>query len=328
MARGANGQMGIAKGALDITNQRKYEAGEHYQFNPGVGDPRNSFYMHTYDEIPRSAEVMLNMQNADAESLTGVKSFSSTGISGQSLGATATGVRSAMDATSKRELGILRRVAAGITEIGRKIIGMNSEFLADTEVVRVTNEEFVRVRRDDLAGNFDLKLAISTAEADNQKAEELAFMLQTTAQSMGPEFTKLILSDIARLRKMPTLMKKIEEYAPKPDPLQQEIQKLEIAKLQAEIREIESRTFENYQEGKLDSARTMTEQAKTRNLSSDSDLKDLNFLEQQSGVGQERDLQKINQQAESNAQLKAVESSLNNNSVVDDITTTNGVKSI
>jgi hypothetical protein len=86
--------------------------------------------MDTYPEIPNSALNMLNLQNNEAESLTGVKAFNS-GISGSALGNTATGIRSALDAASKRELGILRRLADGINQIGRKIISMNSEFLSD-----------------------------------------------------------------------------------------------------------------------------------------------------------------------------------------------------
>ena len=58
----------------------------------------------------------------------------------------------------------------------------------------------------DLGGKFDLKLSISTPEADEAKAKELAFMLQTTGQTMGPAFSQIILSDIAKLRKMPDLV--------------------------------------------------------------------------------------------------------------------------
>ena len=43
------------------------------------------------------------MQNAEAEALTGIKAFSQ-GINSQSLGSVATGIKSAMDATSKREI--------------------------------------------------------------------------------------------------------------------------------------------------------------------------------------------------------------------------------
>ena len=87
--------------------------------------------------------------------MTGVKAYGNTGISGEALGKVATGVRGALDAASKRELGILRRLAKGMTEIGRKIIAMNAIFLSDEEVIRVTNEEFITVKRDDLAGLGD-----------------------------------------------------------------------------------------------------------------------------------------------------------------------------
>jgi len=76
MGRSANGQTGTAKGALDVTNKRKYDRGLDYEYNNGI-DPRMAFYMHTYPEIPQSAGLMLQLQNNEAESLTGVKAFSS-----------------------------------------------------------------------------------------------------------------------------------------------------------------------------------------------------------------------------------------------------------
>lgn len=296
MARSANGQMATRKDALDIVNKRKFNKGENYEFNAQV-DPRQAFYMHTFPEIPNSAQYMLQQQSAEAEALTGVVPFSSSN-STQSFGDTATGVKSALDATSKRELGILRRLAQGIEEIGRKFISMNSEFLSDEEVIRITNEEFVTVRRDDLAGNIDIKLTISTPEADEQKAKELAFMLQTTGQTMGTEFSSIILSDIARLRKMPNLAKKIENFKPQPNPIEQEKAQLELELLKAQIANEQSKTMENQANAQLDSAKTNTENAKARNLGSDSDIKDLNFLEQEKGIKHNRERDKIELQGD------------------------------
>ncbi|RLD76244.1 MAG: chromosome partitioning protein ParB, partial [Bacteroidetes bacterium] len=305
MGRSANGQTGTRKDALDITNKRKYDRGLDYEFNAQV-DPRNAFHMHTYAEIPQSAGLMLELQNADAESLTGVKAFHS-GISGQSISGTATGVRSAMDATSKRELNILRRLAEGIKQVGRKIVAMNSVFLSEEEVIRITNEEFVTVRRDDLAGNFDIRLSISTAEADNEKAQELAFMLQTTAQSMGSEFSQIILADIARLRKMPELAKRITDFQPQPDPLAERIKELEVEKLEKEIAKLDSEAKENMTDAMLNQAKVGTEQAKANDLQSTADKKDLDYVETESGTTQERDLQKVSQQAKANTKMKVVE---------------------
>ena len=283
IGRSANGQQGVRKDALDVTNARKFERGDDYKFNANV-DPRQAFHMEVYPEIPRSALEVLNMQNDDAEALTGVKAFTH-GISGQALGATATGIRSALDATSKRELGILRRLSNGLNQIGRKVISMNAEFLEDEEIIRITNEEFVAINRNDLGGKYDIKLNISTAEADEQKGSELAFMLQTMGNTMPPEMSQMILADIAKLRKMPDLAKRIEEYQPQPDPLVQQKAQLDLALLQAQIANETAKGRENEVDVQLKTAKTQTEQAKARGMHSSSDLSDLDFVEKESGVG-------------------------------------------
>lgn len=239
---------------------------------------------------------------------------------------TATGIRSALDATAKRELNILRRLAKGVKDIGRKIISMNAEFLSEEEVVRITNEEFITIRRDDLAGNFDLKLSISTPEADEQKASELAFMLQTTAQSMGPMFTQIILADIAKLRKMPELAKRIKDYAPEPDPLAQRKAELEIALLEAQIENERNKGIKQYASANLDMARVNTEEAKTGNLNSDTDLKNLDFVEQETGTKQARNIQLENTRVEGKAALNSLQNEFKRNE--DSTMTTNGMRPV
>lgn len=301
MGRSANGQMGVRKDALDVVNKRRWRNGDNYEFNGNV-DPRQGMYMHTFPEIPNSAMQMMQTMNMEAESLTGVKAYNN-GVSSESLGDVAAGIRGALDAASKRELGILRRLSSGLTKIGKKIMAMNAEFLEEQEVVRITDDEFVEVQRDKLAGHYDLKLDITTAEEDNAKAQELAFMLQTMGNNMDPSMIKIILADIARLRKMPTLAKKFEDWEPQPDPMEQQIKQLEMQKLQSEIRKIESETQENLAEAEVD-------RAKARESNSTADLKNLDYVEQESGVNQERDLQKISQQAESQTQMKEREHQL------------------
>lgn len=305
MGKSANGQMGHRKDALDVTNRRRFERGEDYEYNAHI-DPRLAFHMHTYPEIPQSAQYMLSYQNLDAESLSGVKAFTG-GISGEGLGKTATGVRSALDAASKRELGILRRLASGIAKVGHKFISMNSEFLDEDEVVRVTNEEFVHVRRDDLGGHFDLVLSISTAEEDNAKAEELAFMLQTTGPQGDPNEVRMIRAEIARLRKMPDLAKRIEEYEPQPDPIAEEKRQLENELLKAQIAAEYAKTGKQQSASQLDQAKAQESIAKAADIQGAADLKNLDFVEQESGVKQERDLEKHGEQARSNMALKAMD---------------------
>lgn len=294
MGRSANSQIGIRKDALDAVNRRKFERGEDYEYNPSV-DPRMGFYMHTYPEIPQSAQFMLNLQSMEAESLTGVKAFTG-GLTGNALGATATGVRGVLDAASKRELGILRRLAEGITKIGRKFMSMNREWLSEEEVVRISNEEFVPINRDDLYGKIDIKLTITTAEEDNQKAQELAFMLQTVGASMPGDMTRMLLADIAKLRKMPDLAKRIEEYQPQPDPMQEQMRQLELMKAQMEIEVMKSEIQKNMIESGM-------KDSKRRNLDSDTDKKNLDYVEQETGTKHARDVDRITSQAK--AQLEA-----------------------
>ena len=296
MGRSANGQTLMTKGMLDASNLKKYENGEHAYINPGF-DPRVNIHMQTYPEIPNSAMQMINMQNQEAESLTGVIAFSN-GISGQALGNTATGVRSALDSASKRELGILRRLSAGLEKIGRKIIAMNAEFLDDEEVIRVTNKKFRTIRRDDLTGDFDLRVKISTAESDNQKIEKLAFMMQTGQQSMDPEEAKLVRAEIYKLQKMPDLADKVLNYQPQPDPVQQEMQQLQLErmrleniKLQSEIEERNSRAIENQVDVELKQAKTQNELAKAGKLTSEKDLADQEFIRRDFGVDHQQKMQ-------------------------------------
>lgn len=317
MGKSANGQSGIRKDALDVTNRRKFDKGLDYEFNVNI-DPRQGMYMHTYPEIPQSAQFMLQLQNMEAESITGVKSYSQ-GVSGASLGDVAAGVRGALDAASKRELGILRRLAQGMVQIGRKMISMNAEFLSEEETVRVTNEEFVKVRKDDLPGNFDLTLSISTAEEDNNKAEQLAFMLQTMGNNMDPELSKMILGDIAKLRKMPDLAQKIEKYQPQPDPMVEQMKQLQMQLLQAQIATEQSKAQMNMANAQLDQAKSGTEGVKQGHIKSDTDLKNLEFVEQEKGVTQEREMQLHGEQARSQAKLKLMDHQMKQDDKVNDV---------
>lgn len=307
-AKSANGQTGMAKGALDAPNKRKFEEGRDYEFNPG-NDPRSAIHMHTFQEIPVSAWQMLQSQNQQAEAMTGVQAFSA-GLSGTSLGDTATGVRGALDAASKRELGILRRLAAGVVKAGRKMIAMNAVFLEDKEVIRVTNDAFVDIRRDDLAGNFDISLGISTAEEDNAKAQELSFMLQTVGPNAGWEVTAIILADIARLRKMPDLAKRIEDYQPQPDPIAEQKAQLELALLQAQIATEQAKAAQYGSNAQLHQVKQGTEVAKAAALTANADKTNLDFLEQESGVNHVRQLETLDKQHQGQAQLQAVQSAI------------------
>lgn len=287
LGRSANGQRGMAKGMLDVVNKRRYDRGEDYEFNPQMA-PDMGIKEHSFPDLPSSAFNMLTLQNQEAEAISGVKSFSG-GISGDAYGDVAAGIRGMLDATAKREMGILRRFAGGMEQIGRKMISMNQAFLSEEEVVRVTNDEYITVRLEDIQGEYDLKVDITTPEIEEAKAGDLGFMLQTMGNTLPFPITQMIMTEFARLKRLPTLEHALKTYEPQPDPVAEKLKELEIAKIDAEIAEIR--------------ADTMLKTAKARTEGSTADAKDLDFLEQESGTKQARDIQKQEAQAEANQML-------------------------
>lgn len=302
MGRSANAQQGTAKGFLDAVNRRRYEQGMDYEFNPSTGDPRLSVYQHQYPEIPNSAMTMIQLQNTEAEALSGVKAFSG-GLSGEAYGDVAAGIKGMLDASAKREMNILRRLAQGIKEIGDKIIAMNAVFLSEEEVVRVTNEEFVTIRREDLAGNFDLIVDIATAEVDEAKSQDLSFMLQTMGPDMDPAMSRMILAEIAELKRQKALAERIRNWQPQPDPIAEQIKQLEVQKLQLEIAKLQSEVEKNQAQAQA----TLAQAGKTR---TEADLNNLDFVEQETGTKHARDMQKQSEQARANQDLEVTKALL------------------
>lgn len=284
MARSNNGQIGIRKGALDPTNTQKFLNGKNFEFNGS----QNDFWQGSFNSIPGSVFDMLALQNNEIESLTGVKSFSG-GISGASLGRSATAARGALDAAAVRRMNIVRNIAENLIKpLMRKWMAYNSAFLEDEEVIRITNEEFVTVKRDDLSGYVDIDIDVATAEDNSAKAEELSFLLQTVGPNEDPAVRRELMASIMELMRLPDVAKKIRDYEPQPDPLQQELQQLEMERLKKEIALIDYKAAElraRTTKGEADSELSV---AKAESIRSDTDMKDLDFLLKDEGVEEQR----------------------------------------
>lgn len=257
MGRSANAQTGYAKGFLDATNKKRFIEGQDFEFNP-VGDPEASLRQMKYPEVPQSALIMNQMQQQEAEAMSGVKAFSS-GITGDAFGKVARNTGAVLDAAGQREMSLLRRLAEGMKLIGQKIMMMNQVYLTDTEVVPITDEKFIEIRRERLAGDFDLICDIASAQMDDLRSQDLGMMLQTIGPDMDPGERKMILAEIAELKRMPELAQSIRTYEPKPDPMQQALQKAQLDLLLAQIDELKSRADKN----RADAANTETDTQQT-----------------------------------------------------------------
>src|SRR5699024_2920296 len=136
---------------------------------------------------------------------------------------------------------------------------MNAEFLSEEEVIRVTNRQYINIRREDLKGNFDLEVDIATADVDNEKAQDMGFMLQTIGPNIGSDITLMILAEIADLKRMPALAEKLRTYQPQPDPIEEKAKELELAKLQAEVQKLQAEVQKIQAEAGLQGAKAQIE---------------------------------------------------------------------
>jgi len=307
VGRSANGQIGHMESALDEPNKLKFSRGEDYTFRQGV-DPRMAFFHHTYPELSRSGFELLQMQAGEAESMTGVKTYGE-GVSGAALGDVAAGVKGALSAAAKRESGILRRIASGLTDVAKKVMSMNEVFLEPEMVERITGKPYVQPQPG--LRTTDVRVKIRTAEEDSQLAADLAFVSQTTED---PGLRQLLTSKVAELKNMPEVAELIKSYKPEPDPAQQEMQMLQMELLKAQIANEQGKAHNNQSSGMLDMAKAQTEtvkaqteMAKAQNLAADTDLKKLEFVEEETGTNHERARDLLKVQAEGNIHYKAFE---------------------
>jgi hypothetical protein len=120
-------------------------------------------------------------------------------------------------------------------------------FLSEKEVIRVTNRQYVEINKEDLKGNFDLEVDIATAEEDNAKSENLAFLLQTIGNNMDQSISMMILAEIADLKRMPALAERLRTWQPDPvqTQMQQQMQQLQIENLALQNEKLKSEIMEN-----------------------------------------------------------------------------------
>lgn len=229
-AKQAVGQEFIDENFFPSPSQKNsYEKGNTVFYRSGF-DPKKAIHRQDVQQVGSTPFDIIQWQTADANELTGTRPFGGPG------GAKLNGSKddkNSMDATAKREASILRRLSELLfVDMARMTIAMNQEFLDEETVIRITDKEFIPVKRDDLQGDFDLRVQISTPEADNDKATKIMKLLQTNAATMSEDIVKMHYVELATLWKLEGLAARVEES--QPDPMQQELMaiKVENAKLQ------------------------------------------------------------------------------------------------
>jgi len=279
-----NGQRGYKEGTLDPANERKFKAKKDFKFQGDNVD----IWEGKYADFNPSILNFYEMTQKSQSELTGIRPFSTSGSQYES----AQSSKMSLGAVAKKETDVSRSFAENfIIPLLRKWLSMINEFMEPEEIERITGKPYVPYDSANPTGSVDIRVEVSTAESDAAKAQDISFMLQTMSQTLPFDLTKILLSEQAELKKMPHLAKRIEEYQPQPDPLEQERKMLEIEELKASIAEKQSRAAENQVDMKMKEAKTVLDQAKARQIHSQADGQDLDFTRKASGQDQDEALQ-------------------------------------
>lgn len=300
LGKSANGQTGYKQNALDSANLLKFQRGEDYVFRAD-SNPNEVIFQHIYPEIPNSALTMLQLQQQEAESLTGINTFGQ-GMATNSLGnGSAAAARGVMSYSAKREAGIIRRIADGLNQVGKMLLEMNRVFLDPEFIMSITDQPYVEgVGYDALV---DVRINIRTAEADEASASDLAFLLQTIGNTLDPSFTQMIVAEIAKLKGLHALSDKIKTFKAEPNPMAEQQQQMQMQLLQAQLQNEQLKA-------QMLQAQIVTEGEKARKTGAEADMTNLEFIEEERGVNHERAIELVSKQAEGNMYHSALKEKL------------------
>ena len=324
-ARQAVGQEFIDENFFPSPSQRSsYEKGNTVYYRSQM-DPKKSIHRQDVQQIGSAPFDVIKWQTSDANELTGTKPFSGPG--GPKMEGSKQD-RDSMDATAKRELSILRRLSELLfVDIARMTIAMNQAFLEEEEVVRITDREFVTVKRDDLQGDFDLRVQVSTPEKDEDQANKIMKLMQTNAANMDPEISKMHYVKMAELWKLDDLAEKVDTFEPKPNPQQQELMALQIEEQKlknalamkqledydSKIHERLSRTEENASgDAALKQAKADQAYATAEKIKSETDILDSQFIRVQSGQQRTEDVEDAEYEANTKAGIEQMKKAVAN----------------
>ena len=116
-------------------------------------------------------------------------------------------------------------------------------------------------------------------------------MAQTLGEAADWGLRKIMLMEIGQLYNLDTFVSAIKDYEPQPDPIQQELAQVQLELEKAKLAKEQAET-EYYQ------ARSAFIDAQIGNTQADTDLKALDFMEQQEGVKHARQREIVQAQAE------------------------------
>lgn len=130
-------------------------------------------------ESPLSSAVFPVLQEIDRikENRTGVTKYNQGGDAGD-LNKTATGITAIMGAANQRIEMIARMFSeTGVVDLFKMLVEMNTRYISQDVVIRLTNGKMLNVRPDDLKGEYDLDVAAGVGAGQRQEATQNMMLL-------------------------------------------------------------------------------------------------------------------------------------------------------
>jgi len=226
MANSTNGMKHIQKGSLDALNVRRLKEakiGAVVEWND-----INGYKPEVHNEIPQSLQKMYELFTLEGENASGITRYNQ-GLDAKSLNKTATGITAIMNQSQMRTWETTTRFAEQYMKpLFRKWIAYNQAFLDISVATRVSGGEYAAVSKDDIMGEFDLKINVAIAGSDQDRAQKIVQLLQMTqplveAQVLPPShITKLIgeLEELWEFKDLAAELKQIGEQPQQPPPTQ------------------------------------------------------------------------------------------------------------
>jgi len=176
MAHSTNGMNHVEKGSIDAYNMRKLreaKIGTVVEWNRLSG-----YHQQQYNEIPPALQAMYELFTGEGENESGLTRYNQ-GLDAKSLNKTATGITAIMSQSQMRTWETVTRFAEQyLKPLFRKWIAYNQAFLDMNIATRVAGNRYVSVSKDDISGEFDLKVSVAIGGTNEDKAQKIISMLQ------------------------------------------------------------------------------------------------------------------------------------------------------
>ena len=234
MSLANNGQKFMQRGALDYVNYKRMRNGERYiQTNL---DPKTSITDGSFNQLPQSTFSVMQMVSEETKDLSGINQ-GQPALDTVAQTKTASGAHTQTTMSQQRMADSVRNLSSMMQGVFSDWLAYAKDFIEPDQMMQMFGE-YINIEKDDLNGDYNVAIKVSTEMNTQTQISQLNLMLQQ-AQALGagapPGAINKLTAEMMDLFDKPALAKEFREYVPQPDPVAQQMQQLEMQKLQAEI---------------------------------------------------------------------------------------------